>query len=540
MTLTMTPADLNLPAKFDRFRPQQVEALERILRSDKKVILCQAPTGAGKTLLMGALGKLLKTDLVYTAHTKQLQEQVTADFSYAVELKGRSNYECVKGGGHTCNECTIRRGNKKPEICAVCEYRDCVIRPVEGVLTFNESMCPCKMACPYERQKNLAMGSEIAVLNTPFFLNEANFAGGFSGWPLVVLDEGDLIENALMSFVEITFTSNMLQRLHLEQPSKKQEDWPGWIESLAAPALQRLILNLEDSTVPADIREKQNLERLLYRLNGFIDDPRLDNWVFTSTQDSWTWKPVFIARYGQGTVWRHARRFLVMSATIISPTQFARDNGLKSDEWEFIDLPSTFPPERRPIHQMWAANMSQKNKDAAWPRVARFIDYILERHPNEKGLIHTHSYELARYVYDNSTHRNRLMQHDAKSRVSELDRFKASDQPVVLLSPSMERGTDLPGDLCRFIIIAKVPYPYLGDPQIARRLYGADDGPVWYAVQTIRSIVQATGRGMRSADDYCENYIIDQQFERLFEQYGDLFPTWWKEALIPRKTGDST
>ncbi|MBA7551852.1 hypothetical protein ES705_44402 [subsurface metagenome] len=98
MSLAMTPAELGLPEKFGEFRSQQLVALERIARTDKKVILLQAPTGSGKTLIMAAMGKHLDTQVLYTSHTKQLQGQVVDDFPNAVELKGRANYFCLKGG----------------------------------------------------------------------------------------------------------------------------------------------------------------------------------------------------------------------------------------------------------------------------------------------------------------------------------------------------------------------------------------------------------------------------------------------------------
>lgn len=49
---TLSPEVLGLPEKFSDFRPAQIDALERISQSDKKVILLQAPTGSGKTLIM--------------------------------------------------------------------------------------------------------------------------------------------------------------------------------------------------------------------------------------------------------------------------------------------------------------------------------------------------------------------------------------------------------------------------------------------------------------------------------------------------------
>ncbi len=117
--------------------------------------------------------------------------------------------------------------------------------------------------------------------------------------------------------------------------------------------------------------------------------------------------------------------------------------------------------------------------------------------------------------------------------VGQLEGFKADERSLVLISPSMDRGVDLPEDLCRFVVLLKVPYPYLGDIQISRRLYSAKDGPLWYAIQTIRTIVQATGRGVRSEDDYCISYILDEQFGRLYREYTGMFPRWWRDALTP-------
>ena len=66
----------------------------------------------------------------------------------------------------------------------------------------------------------------------------------------------------------------------------------------------------------------------------------------------------------------------------------------------------------------------------------------------------------------------RLVQHDAAHRVSELERFKATSFPLVMVSPSMDRGVDLPGDLCRFIVVMKMPYPTWEAPanQAAHRI----------------------------------------------------------------------
>ncbi|MDP2952567.1 MAG: helicase C-terminal domain-containing protein, partial [Chloroflexota bacterium] len=246
-------------------------------------------------------------------------------------------------------------------------------------------------------------------------------------------------------------------------------------------------------------------------------------------------KPVFVSPYAKSRLWRHGERFLAMSATIISARQFARDLGLKPEDVAFIDMPSSFPPERWPIHYRPVADMTHRNQAVAWPAMVEGIDEVLAAHPDEKGLVHTHSYALARYICQHSRFEYRLLQHEPNSRVSALESFKVSNEPQVLVSPSMDRGVDLPGDLCRFLVVAKVPFPYLGDPQIAARLYSSRDGDMWYAVQTVRALVQSTGRGMRSPDDYCTNYILDAQFGRLWGEQEELFPVWWRQALLARR-----
>jgi Rad3-related DNA helicase len=127
---------------------------------------------------------------------------------------------------------------------------------------------------------------------------------------------------------------------------------------------------------------------------------------------------------------------------------------------------------------------------------------------------------------------DRLLTHTNFNRAEMLDVFKKSQRPLVLVSPSMDRGVDLPGDECRAIIIAKVPYPDLGDPQVNKRVYASTDGNRWYAHKAVSKIIQMAGRGVRSETDYASTYILDEQFDRLYTQYKGMFPPWFKEAIV--------
>jgi len=122
-----------------------------------------------------------------------------------------------------------------------------------------------------------------------------------------------------------------------------------------------------------------------------------------------------------------------------------------------------------------------------------------------------------------------LTYRNARERDTTLAKFLASDN-TVLFAPSFDRGIDLVGDQCRVIVIAKVPYPYLGDKQVSKRLY-TRGGQVWYAMQTVRTIVQMSGRAMRSAEDHAETYILDSKFIDVWKENKRMFPGWWRDAV---------
>jgi Rad3-related DNA helicase len=63
--------------------------------------------------------------------------------------------------------------------------------------------------------------------------------------------------------------------------------------------------------------------------------------------------------------------------------------------------------------------------------------------------------------------------------------------------------------LSRFQIIAKVPFPNLGDKYISVK---KDLLPKWYAYQTAKTIVQSYGRSVRNENDYAVTYILDSDF----------------------------
>lgn len=335
-----------LPEWVTEIRPHQwkavVEAVEAFGRGDR-VVFVDAPTGSGKTLLAELVRRMLKTKALYVASTKSLQEQAARDFPYAKVLKGRANYPTADDPD--AFESEDRWGNARLTAAdctrQMAQLPACVKCPVEVERQeLHCANCHPVSACPYSIAKNEALGADLTILNTSYFLSEANGPGKFSSainqnsaFGLVIVDEADLLENELMGQVEVRITETMRKKYSIEPPAKKtvEASWLEWVTGEAIPkigdALKKTPAKSQNVTV---IRERQRLERLATRLKVLAEGLGDGNWV----ADDWerngaiVFRPVKVDRFGGGMLWRHGVRFLCMSATILSADLMAEVLGL--------------------------------------------------------------------------------------------------------------------------------------------------------------------------------------------------------------------
>ena len=123
---------------------------------------------------------------------------------------------------------------------------------------------------------------------------------------------------------------------------------------------------------------------------------------------------------------------------------------------------------------------------------------------------------------------NRMIFVTAENKQEELEKFKTSQYPYVLVSPSLSEGLDLKDDLSRFCIICKVPYASLADNWIKKKIE-VDKG--WYELRTAETLIQQTGRSIRSKTDHADTYILDSQFLQFYNRNNRLFPKYWKDSI---------
>jgi Rad3-related DNA helicase len=507
------------------FRRFQEDAIEFCRRSEKKFVFLEAPTGSGKSLIAMVLGNLM-SGVTYAVHSKILQHQITEDFPEAKSLFGRANYQCKEVPYNNCDDCFHTK----------------------------HTICKSKSACIYDGEKATTLLARLKILNYDYLLTECNYSGRFSGSPFNIIDEADNMENTLINFVTLTFTRYSLNRLgmqdfatRLKMTSKDQESLIDTWKNFADTAFIRCMSiiksidrelagtgNLFGEVTDAQIKankEKTRIVRLMEKIKLFQDnvDP---TWLLDSDQDDkFIFRPLWMnERLADQFLWRHAKKWVLMSASFLPVGLEAKRLGIPMDEVDYKCLPSTFPVSSRQIYIWPAANLTGKTMDEETPKLCAKIKEIVDDHPKVKGLIHGVSYKLSRAILD-TVNDPRLIIHESHNRQDVLTEFMESDKPLVLVSPSMERGVSLELDLCRFIIVAKAPFLYLGDKIVSKRVYTSKMGKEWYAATMLLSVLQATGRGSRSEEDFCENYILDEQFLRVFQKKTSYLPMWWREAV---------
>lgn len=243
-------------------------------------------------------------------------------------------------------------------------------------------------------------------------------------------------------------------------------------------------------------------------------------------------KPLDIAPYCKD-VFDRCSKTLVMSATILNSEAFCRDVGLNVGDVRFIQIQSDFPIVKRPIYPLNIAYLNYHNLRLQETRfrIAKAVDSIMTIHKNDKGIIHTTSYEQLNFIKESISEENslRLLITDPTiQREDIIAKHINSIKPTVLISPSLYTGIDLKDDLSRFQIITKIPYPSLGDRWINSKR-NLDEK--WYYWQTALRLVQTYGRSIRSTKDWTKTYVLDSAFNSFVNKNRNLFPDWFRQAI---------
>lgn len=526
-TITPEQAKSTLVNFKDRkFRKYQEKTIEYITNSSKKFCIVRSPCGSGKSLIAMVSG-LIYNECTYLVQSKFLQNQITGDFPEAVSIFGKNNYNCENNPPRSCDECLASKTQ------------------------------PCSYECPYKTAKQRALESKLKILNFSYYILECQYSGRFAGSKFAVIDEADSLSDVLTQQVSLIFTERSLYRLNLEngpkfKTSSAKDGINSWID-FANEALYKskniyeqlqLEINLMDSDNQdyklQKIREMKHFIGIAERCEIFLKNVDKD-WRMEevprqgSRQGQLIFKPIWITpELADSFMWNNSQKWVLLSATYPPISVLCKQLGIDIDDVEdrkIYDVPSTFNPENAPVYVWPVASLGADRMNTETPKIINAVKKILERHPNNRGLIHCVSYKLGKEIV-NGVKSNRLILHDSSNRQEILDMFANKNKPIidnkVLVSPSAERGIDLADDLCRFIIIIKAPFKYLGDKVVSARVHGGGEiGKLWYISDMMGNVEQMCGRGVRSKDDYCSIYLLDQKIEDIYTSK----PSLWSNSF---------
>ncbi len=260
-------------------------------------------------------------------------------------------------------------------------------------------------------------------------------------------------------------------------------------------------------------KEKKEIDVGLDFINHLSLDDEMVNLIkynIEENPDDWIWfydkyyggmiifKPLNLENILKKYLLNKAEICIFMSSTILNKEIFADELGLDISEVKFIHKDFPFSSDTNQIYLRNCADMKNFKKVKL---VIPFIEDILEKHKNEKGIIHTDKPEYTSCI-ENQINNPRLMIHIDDDDLKE---FKNSSNSV-LVSEDRVEGMDFPKDSCRFQIILR--QHLIPNDEIAKY---KDNESNWYSYKKAIYFVQLLQRAARSEDDGCITYILDER-----------------------------
>nr|WP_306054971.1 ATP-dependent DNA helicase [Natronococcus sp. AD5] len=524
------------------YRGAQEQALRDIrdaFAAGNDVVLVRAPTGSGKSLLARAVAGCARTvdeaepseaaGAYYTTpQVSQLDDVASDDLLADLNvIRGKSNYTCILPDERST--------------------------PVNQAPCVRERGYDCSVQhrCPYFSDRAIASNRSIAAMTLAYFMQTAG-SEVFRKRDVVVVDEA----HGLAEWAEMYATIQLGPRTvpfwdELRVPEIDGLDravrYAENLEQICTRRKDELLA--QESLTPREVRQRDRLQELIGELDWFVSDYRdpqspttwlVDQSEARSGEDGsddtdgeerggpLTIKPMDPERYLRHTVWDRGNKFALLSATILNKDAFCRQVGLDPANVALVDVEHTFPVENRPLYDVTQGKMTYEHRSETTPKIARTIVRLMQEHPDEKGLVHAHSYDIQERLADllrDFGVGDRIRVHDRDGRDAALEEWKASDGADVFLSVKMEEALDLKGDLCRWQVLCKAPFLNTGDSRVAHRL---EEGQwAWYYRTALRTVIQACGRVVRAPDDYGATYLADSSLVDLFDRARTDVPDWF-------------
>jgi Rad3-related DNA helicase len=537
------------------------------------IILC-APTGTGKsiigavtaealTAIKGAPDSTVKSSISITA-TNVLAKQYDATFK---RLSDQRKYIMIKGANNY--DCSALYEPGKPENAEACAW----YTMVQAGSEFESVIQQHCNKCEYLSVKKMKNAVRHLTTNYSYFFIDRMYTGKFEDRDLLIWDEAHLINDLFSEHNAIYFSQKRIQAMAQEiadtvrltdleitkiltsvaaDCGKKnkitESNYEAYVRAMWKVyryARDQGVIAAERALRSGQMNQYTKLTRFTKKYEGLackIDDLFKYGYdhVFEYKEEeaAVSIKPIFVGTMMEAL--QCASHNLFMSATVSGPFM-SKTLNLDPERTKFIKLPPTFPKENKEIvffDPLSLSYTSLQNPDVV-TALRKNVAKIVRKHgvdEGERGIILTPSFKLQNEIVSElqpliKTGDIKLFEHRQGEKLEHiLDAFKAfKGTSAVLISPAMFEGVDLPGDLSRFQILVKAPFPSLGDK---RMKFILDRYPELYEEITRMKMVQGAGRSVRSQDDYAVTYCLDKNGQRLFTSTNNI----WKDEFNLRFT----
>jgi Rad3-related DNA helicase len=546
---------MSLKTDLAKYKPrkEQKEALNFIeseYQKNKlnKFFLLNLPVGSGKShlALMIAdwykknVNKMAKVDII--TNSKLLQDQYSNEYESISDLKGKENYECEQ------YSCSCAQGAEFNRL--------------------NKTSCE---SCPYTYAKESFISGNMSLTNFYLYILYAIYNPKLlesRDSRVLIVDEAHEFDDVMSDFITIKITESMVKRFKFSDEYSIMKQLKGvttitqyvdFLKYLNGEVLTTLeSMEKGMSSAPRNVKQDKrdlkinkviggknsdvklmqlatDLRQLQLKIEIFLKEYKENpnNWVLESyynekvKQKELSLEPIWAYDYLDKYVFSNYDMVVLMSGTILDKSLFCQLNGLDVSKAVYYSIRSPFNPKNRPIFYMPLGKMSYKSKEETFKKYVPYIKKLLDKYKNKKGIIHTNSFELAKWI-EGAIKDPRLIFHDSTNKDEMLRFHKDSPEPTVIVSPSMDTGVSFDNDDARFQIIAKVPYPSLGSQKNKLR---QSNNPDWYSWKTVSGLIQMTGRPVRSNIDYADTIIIDGGFGDVIKHSSHFIPDWIQEAI---------
>lgn len=531
-------------------RPYQIGAVDQVLTAyldeRKENVILSAPTGSGKSIIAVIVADCLAEITswekgfvsVISMSTNALAEQYRDSFKgnkNFLVVKGASNYHCSVTGdtAESCVLAELKKADMTDIIdahCSKCEFNfiKTAKHRVRHLITNFSYVFVDRL---YLREKGMEPRL-INVFDEAHTLNDA-----FVEHNAISISEKRL--NSIVDELSHTLQTSNIDIFNKLKKFKKEflagrineDNYLVYLETLMDiygeardsykhlmdGAVRKGMKNFDNYTKLSKLQKKY--EGLYCKIDDFFIYKYEHVFDYKEKEQELSVKPIFVGDMGKQL--KNSKYTLYMSATM-NEEFMVSTLGMEKTLTKYIHLPPVFPAANKMVvyYKPQKLNYKTMSDPTVVNKLLTNCAEIFKNHDEfeERGIFLAPSFDVAHKVADRlRTQRlsTKIFEHERGQKLVDiLSMFKDHSGKAVLISPSMWEGIDLPGEMSRYQVMIKCPFPSLADKRLQ---YIAEKYSHVYKGMTIQKIVQGIGRSVRSMDDYAVTYFTDSQLLWLFE-----------------------